>query len=108
MKTTGKQLATGTFLALLLLVVNVNAEGTEKKFAVNESIETTLPLEKWMTDVTFWQTNSEIFTELVQETETELEIESWMINDATWNTNNLNKDQKSKIEAWMLNDNYWK
>ncbi len=106
MKTTVKQLATGTFLALLLLVVNVNAEGTETKIPVSESIETTLHLEKWMTDATFWNTNSEMFTELVQETE--LELESWMINDTTWDANNLNKDPKSKIEAWMLNESYWK
>lgn len=134
MKTTVKQLATGTFLALLLLVGNVNAEGTERKNFGHKRIETTLQLEKWMTDATLWNTNSEVFADLVQakekesnleawmtsentwnsnlnfETETEagLELENWMINDANWKVNQLSQDSNFKVESWMVNENYWK
>ena len=58
MKTTVKQIASVTFIALILLVGNVKAEGTEAKASGQESIETTLQLEKWMTDETIWNTNS--------------------------------------------------
>ena len=58
MKTIVKQLATGTFLTFLLLVGNVNAEGTETNTLNSEIIETSLQVENWMTDETIWNTNS--------------------------------------------------
>ena len=134
MKTTVKQLATGTFLALLLMLGNVKAEGTEIKNTTGKIIESSLQLEKWMTDPTIWNTNSEMNTELVQatekkselenwmtseefwnsnfrigeETETALKLETWMINDAIWDANNLKNDPESTIEPWMIHENYWK
>jgi len=134
MKTTVKQLATVTFIAFLLIVVNVKAEGTEIKASGSECIETTIQLEKWMTDETIWNPNSAMFTEFVQETETKLEledwmtneetwnsnysfvqetearmeIEGWMINDATWNTANMSNDPRLMTEPWMLTESYWK
>lgn len=133
MKTTVKQFATGTFLAFFLFIVNVNAEGTEKRNFGHKSIETSLKLESWMTDETIWNTNSALFSDVVQETETdsnfenwmtsaeiwnsnfrfaeetdaELKAEDWMMNDAIWNSNNLNADPKLTIESWMLTDSIW-
>jgi len=134
MKTTMKQLATATFIALILLVVNVKAEGTERIASINESIETTLQLENWMTDETIWNTNSCSNHEFYQETETGLELESWMTNAATWNfefdflqvtesgleleswmtseetwnTSELNNEAALTIESWMTDNNIWK
>jgi hypothetical protein len=134
MKTTMKHLATATFIALILLVVNVKAEGTEKRTSTHESFENTLQLENWMTDETIWNTNSFSNDEIYQETETGLEIESWMTNaetwnfefgffqetetglelenwmtsEKTWNTSELNNEAALTIESWMTDSNIWR
>ena len=110
MKTTMKQLAAGTFIALILLVGNVKAEGTEIKASSHESIETTLQLENWMTNETIWNTNAINNSEFVQETETNLEIENWMTNDKVWNLNNSFVEETEtglELESWMTNDEAW-
>lgn len=133
MKSTVKHLTAGTFIALLLLGGNVNAEGTEAKASSHENIETTLHLEKWMTDEFVWNTNSINFTEISQETETGLELESWMTNEETWslsnnfieeteatmeienwmtsvntlNLNNLSQESELSIESWMVDNKFW-
>lgn len=134
MKTTMKKLTAGTFIALLLLVGNVRADGTELRASSLENIETTMQLENWMTSETIWNTNSIANSEFVQETETSLEIENWMTSEATWNgsqsfveeteagmqleswmTNEniwdlkeMNTEEKLKVEAWMVNNKVWK
>jgi hypothetical protein len=129
-----KQLATATFIALLLLVVNVKAEGTERIASINENIETTLQLENWMTDETIWHKNlcshnrfheatenslevenwmtnevtwsSELGLEEV--TEAGLELESWMTSEETWNKNELCYEAALTLESWMTENNIWK
>lgn len=133
MKTTIKQLATGTFIAILLMVGNVKA--TELKSSSLESIEieTTLQmenwmlsdlvwnktslkiaefiqeaepsmeLENWMTDSESWNLNNDFF----EETDMVLELEGWMTNDATWNTINIDNEPKLTVENWMVNDSIW-
>jgi hypothetical protein len=109
MKTTVKQLAAGTLVALLLAVANVNAEGTETKLLIRET-ETTLQLEKWMTDEVLWNTNSEIATSINQETEATLELENWMTSEETWNLNSIlaqENDENMEVECWMTCDKIW-
>ena len=134
MKTTMKQLTASTFIALLLLVGNVNAKGTESKASRNENIESSLQLENWMTDEAIWNTNTVGFTELVQETETAMELENWMTNSETWNSEfsfveetetgmsleswmtkekvwnseAMNSENELKVENWMTDNNVWK
>jgi hypothetical protein len=111
MKTTVKQLAAGTFIALLLLVGNVKAEGTEANASSHESIETTLQLEKWMTDETIWNKNSIYMGEFVQEKETNMELENWMTSKETWNLNNNlveETENPMKLEGWMTSEETWK
>jgi hypothetical protein len=134
MKTTMKHLAAGTFIALLLLVGNVNAEGTETKASNHESIESTLQLENWMTDESVWNANSLNIVEFAQETEagmdletwmtnsetwnvsnnfveetvTGLEIENWMTSEETWNVNNFDSETELEVENWMIDNNIWK
>ncbi|HSO88311.1 MAG TPA: hypothetical protein VLQ91_17285 [Draconibacterium sp.] len=110
MKTTMKQLATGTFIALILLVLNVKAEGTEKSASVNESIENTLQLENWMIDETMWTANFISCEELAHETEISMKIESWMTNEETWNLNsNFIEETEAtmELEAWMTGEKVW-
>ena len=108
MKTTVKQIAAGTFIALLLMVGNVYA--TETKASSHEAIETTLQLENWMTNESIWNTNSINIAEFVQETETSMELENWMTNAETWNLNNsfVNEAESGlELENWMTNDATW-
>lgn len=133
MKTTMKQLAAGTFIALLLMVGNVNAKGTEAKASSHESIETTLHLEKWMINEVLWNTNAFSTAKVSLETETSLELENWMISEETWNSytsivevleesmelenwmtseetwnvNNMNNEAELTVENWMINNNVW-
>ena len=110
MKTTMKQLTASTFIALLLLVGNVNAKGTEAKASRHENIESSLQLENWMTDEAIWNTNTARFTELVQETETTLEFENWMTNSETWNSiyNFVEETETGmSLENWMMNEKVW-
>jgi hypothetical protein len=109
MKTTFKQLAAATLVALLLAVGNVNAEGTETKVLIRET-ETTLQLEKWMTDEVFWNTNSEFATAINRETEATLELENWMTSEETWNLNSIlvqETEEYMDVECWMTCDKIW-
>ena len=110
MKNTVKQIAAGTFIALLLLVGNVKADGTEIKALNNEAIETTLQLENWMINETIWNTNSLNIAEFVVETETSMELEDWMTNAESWSLNNnfVNEAESVlQLEDWMTNDETW-
>ncbi len=110
MKTTMKQLTAVTFIALILLVGNVKAEGTEVKASGRENIETTLQIENWMINDDVWNSNISKTTDFVQETETSLELENWMINSETWNSN-LNFVEETEtgmsLENWMMNEKIW-
>jgi len=106
-----KHLAAGTFIALLLLVGNVKAEGTETKASSRESIESTLQLESWMTDESVWNENSFNIGEFARETESNLELENWMTCNETWNLNSNFVEESEmglEVENWMIDNNVWK
>jgi len=110
MKTTMKQLAAGTFIALILLVGNVKAEGTEVKASGHESIETSLQLENWMTNEAIWNTNTANDAVFVQETETKLDLENWMTNSDIWNSSYKYLEESEtgmSLESWMMNEKIW-
>jgi len=128
-----KQLATGTFIAILLLAGNIKAEAAKTKVTNQVNMETTLQLENWMTDETVWNTNlmntagfsqepeNEMAFEnwmtdsdywnfnnnFVEETETDLAFENWMINDANWKVNNIDNEPELAVEQWMINESFW-
>ena len=104
MKTTLKQLAAGTIIAILLMAGNVQAEGTETK-TTSQAVETTLQLEKWMTSENLINTNLSLITETEQESETELDIEGWMTSPDSWILNNSiveEKESEMVLENWMV------
>ena len=112
MKTTMKQLTAGTILALLLLVGNAQAKGTEAKASSHDAIETELQLENWMIDDSIWNTNTIAFVEMEQETEGNLDIETWMTSENTWEVVNTievqNETEKElQVENWMINNKVW-
>jgi len=128
-----KQLATGTFIAILLLAGNIKAEAAKTKVANLVNIETTLQLENWMTDKTVWNTNSinmadfapetenemafenwmtdseywNFKNNIVEETETDLTLENWMINESNWKVKNADNEPELAIEQWMIDDSFW-
>ena len=110
MKTSVKQIATGTFIALLLMVGNVKA--TELKPSSLESIEsiekeTTFQIENWMVNDLVCNKNSINIAKFVQEVEPVMELENWMTNYPTWNTSNNDNEPKLTVENWMFNDSIW-
>jgi hypothetical protein len=110
MKTTMKQLTAGTIIALFLLVGNVNAKGTEVKASGHENIETSLQIEKWMTNEVIWNSDTETISAINQDFETSLELENWMTSAETWNFNNsfvVETEAGLKVETWMTNAEKW-
>ncbi|MBN1987436.1 MAG: hypothetical protein JW761_14085, partial [Prolixibacteraceae bacterium] len=110
MKTTVHQIAASTFIALLLMVINVKAEGTETKASSHATIEATLQLENWMTDETIWNSNWINKTEFFQETEATLVLEDWMTNTQSWNLNAGFAEEIEtglELENWMINEGIW-
>ena len=110
MKTTMKQLTAGTFLTLVMLVGNVNAEGTQAKASNHENaIETTLHIEKWMTDNAVWKTQASNPVVYEQSADEMPEIENWMTNAVTWDVNRYTveeTEQELKVEDWMTESNW--
>lgn len=109
MKTTEKQLAALTLIALILLVGNANAEGTEK-ITAKQAIETSLQLEPWMIDETIWNSAKPSNFEITQETETGLEFEYWMTSSKTWRLENHFAEETEsdlEIENWMTSEEIW-
>jgi hypothetical protein len=108
MKTTMKNLAAGTFIAFLLMVGNVKAEGKETK-TTTQAVETTLQLEKWMTDEAIWNKESTANQSIIQETETSLQFENWMTDEAIWrHIKHVEETETSlSIENWMTSKTIW-
>ncbi len=109
MKTTMKNLAAGAFIAFLLIVGNVKAEGTETK-ATSQAIETSLQLEDWMIKETIWNKKPSANYVFLQETENGLQLENWMTSASAWNSNNNIievAEPEMELKNWMTNDKIW-
>ncbi len=110
MKTIVKQLATGIFLTILLMVGYNNANATGLNALKPEIIETPAQLENWMTDEAIWAGETANSIYFVQETETKLELEDWMTRNIVWDfriTFVTETETQLKLEDWMTNDCLW-
>lgn len=107
MKNSVKQLAAGTFITLLLLAGNVSADGTEIKAWGHEIIETSLQLEDWMTNESYWNANTFYTADFALETETDLELESWMTSEKLWNNQETVVEEELTLENWMTDTEVW-
>jgi hypothetical protein len=108
MKTKISKIATIALFALIILVGNINAKGTELDASSHENIEATLELENWMIDADFWDTGDNLVIETTNDEA--LELESWMTNENTWQIGNnieLETEQLLVLEPWMINENIW-
>lgn len=110
MKTRISQITAIALFALIILVGNVNAKGTELVASNHENIEIALELENWMTNANFWDTEDNMVIETANEAT--LELESWMTNKNIWELENQIKletetEQILTFEPWMTNKNTW-
>ena len=109
MKTTVKQLTTGAFLAILLMIGNASVKASEVEM-LKSTIETTLNVENWMMDETVWNKTSTMNYEIINAAETSLELENWMTSETTWtSTVNIIEEPETKltVEDWMVKDKVW-
>jgi hypothetical protein len=106
MKARLNQIILATFLIVILLSGNVNANGKEVIIVSDlENIaETKLELENWMTDEAYWMT-------AVYEREEMLVVEAWMLDEKKWEVPVLvlasETDHLLILEDWMVNKMYW-
>ncbi|MDP2889282.1 MAG: hypothetical protein Q8P34_10015 [Bacteroidota bacterium] len=75
-------------------------------FFLETSIEKSLELESWMTDVTYFGAQMNDFA---LETEESLSVEDWMLANQNFaGTTIMNESDKNlQVEAWMLNASIW-
>jgi len=108
MKAIVKHLTTATIITLILITMNVSAQGTEKPVTMQETVESELELDSWMTDSKLWDIKAtEIFA---TEVENELEMESWMVADSTWNVQATlahETENNLQLENWMTSTKLW-
>lgn len=110
MKTKVKQIVAVAFLALITLVSNAYAKGTEKSASSHESIEEALEIENWMVADNYWNTGDVFMIETINEEN--LELEGWMTDENNWNTENntvveTETENALEIEPWMISENIW-
>lgn len=101
MKTTMKQLTAVSFVALILLVSNVSAEGTQAKASGYVNNEASLQVENWMINSEIWNVKTNTFN-FVDQPESALEVENWMVTN--WEMQNMLTDQAEpelEVESWM-------
>ena len=110
------------FFALILLVGNVNANGTVKEtmittnnteiksslelFATETATEETLELEKCMTNNNVWD------LEINENIESALALENWMVNENVWHKGEsvsveTVSEEALELENWMTNHKVW-
>ena len=136
MKTTVKQIATGTLMVLLSLAINIQAHGTKSHASRHENnYEPALHIENWMIDESTWifspseeiaiQTEQDaelkvedwmtdtfvwdVATVLEEVTELPLEVENWMTDTKTWDYQSFSADKETAlmIEDWMVSSYNW-
>ncbi len=104
MKTRISQILFTALVAFFLIGGNVNAKGTELEIASSyeNTEETSLILEDWMTEDNFWIVSESEFTD----NESELILEEWMIENSLWSDKYLQveeeTDSKLELENWMI------
>ena len=120
MKATVKQLTTGAFLAILLLIGTTNAKATELEIAktnseteleiVETNSETEPDIKIWRIDENIWNNKSFMNYEIVIEAEPSLELENWMTSETTWSsTMNIIEELETElmVEDWMTSESVW-
>ena len=112
MKTRINQLVVAALFALIMLVGNVSAKGTEINASSHENIvESSLEMEDWMVNENCWNSAEDAFYFFEIEDES-FALESWMTDVNTWIFSSLEyleteTDQELSFESWMIKKNVW-
>ena len=107
MKTTMKQLTAVSFVALILLVSNVSAEGTQAKASGYVNNEFSLQIENWMINSDTWNVKTSTI-DFVDQSDSPLELENWMM--ANWEMQSMLAVQDEpalEVENWMTSADVW-
>ncbi|MBT3385726.1 MAG: hypothetical protein HN778_05550 [Prolixibacteraceae bacterium] len=113
MKTKINQLMVSAIFALIMLVGNVSAKGTEISALSLEIIEEpALEMEDWMVNENCWEAAENTFYFFDIEDE-KLTLESWMVDTKTWIINSIEylkteTENELLFESWMINKSVWK
>jgi hypothetical protein len=91
---------------LLAYTTTSEVNHSSNAFFLETSVEKSLELERWMTDVTYFGAQMNDFA---METEELLSVENWMLADQNFSgTTIINEsDSDLEVEAWMLNEMIW-
>ena len=111
MKTTVKQIATGTLMVLLSLAINVQAHGTKSHASRHENnFEPSLQIENWMIDESTWSLSPSEEIAIQTEQDAELKVEDWMTDTYVWDAATVLEEVTElplKVEDWMTETKIW-
>ena len=111
MKTTVKQIATGTLMVLLSIAINVQAHGNKAHASRHENnFEPALHIENWMIDESTWNLSPSEETAIQTEQDAELKVEQWMTETYTWNAATILEEATElqlHVEDWMTETQSW-
>ena len=110
MKTTVKQIATGTLMVLLSLAINVQAHGFKHASRHENSFEPALQIENWMIDESTWTLSPSEEIAIQAEQDAELKVEEWMTDTYVWDAATVLDETTElplKVEDWMTETKNW-
>jgi hypothetical protein len=110
MKTTVKQIATGTLMVLLSLAINVQAHGIKHASRHENSFEPALHIENWMIDESTWNLSPSEEIAIQTEQDAELKVEQWMTDTYVWNAGTILEEATElplQVEDWMTETKNW-
>jgi hypothetical protein len=110
MKTTVKQIATGTLMVLLSLAINVQAHGIKHASRHESSFESALQIENWMIDESTWNLSPSEEIAIQVEQDAELKVELWMTDTYVWDAALVfgeTTELPLQIEEWMTDTKNW-
>jgi hypothetical protein len=110
MKTTVKQIATGTLMVLISLAINVQAHGIKNASRHESSFEPALQIENWMIDESTWNLSPSEEIAIQVEQDAELKVELWMTDTYVWDAALVfgeTTELPLQIEEWMTDTKNW-
>ena len=111
MKTTVKQIATGTLMVLLSLAINVQAHGNKAHASRHENnFEPALHIENWMIDESTWNLSPSEEIAIQTEQGAELKVEDWMTDTYFWDAATVLEEVTElplQVEGWMIDSKNW-
>ena len=88
---------------------NLEADISLNDLSAENSFETDLAVEDWMTDDELWS-NTQLDIDDVVTVEMTMDLEPWMNDDEIFHIYQelLGTEKELKVTDWMTNDHYWR